>query len=267
MQESNTSLIRPSQALEDLRWIFESPPLIKGTLVTKDFFPEVDVGALHRFLDLVQPNRQVGRYFERLVEFWLQEVRGVEMVASGLQIQEDGRTVGELDFVFRVEGGILTHWETAVKFFLHYRGEFIGPNAADTLERKVGHMMGHQIRLGRKAFPDLGKSGCLFKGCLYYHPGDPGLEDVPADVNPGHLRGTWIRVDELDSLPVGVGYHVLEKPHWFTTPVSGDAIACSGIRDQLTRHFGASGRPVHLMDSEGMRWFVVGEEWPGVGMN
>lgn len=209
-----------------------------------------------------RPTRQVGRYFEDLVEYWLTNIRKVEMVERGLQVQEGNRTMGELDFVFRDEGGILTHWETAVKFYLHHEGDFIGPNAADTLDRKVRHLKQHQIELGQKAIPEIEKSEVWMKGRLYYHPEDDESVELPDYVSKGHLRGTWIRASELDWFDSKQNYHILEKPHWFTVTDLEAALSCSETQVLLHQHFQSSSQPLLIWSSNDQFLIVVDEKWP-----
>lgn len=111
-----------------------------------------------------EPTRRVGRYFELLLYFYLSRIRRADIIASGLQIQDDSRTIGELDFVFhdraptevdRRSGARLIHWETAVKFYLWCPdrtvegSHLIGPNAADTFERKINRLLQHQLPVGQ----------------------------------------------------------------------------------------------------------------------
>ena len=240
----------------------ESPPLLRET-VSQSTLADFDPTKLDNIFFDRKPH-QVGRYFEALIEFWLTEIRQAEMVERGLQVQDEVRTLGELDFVFRDEDGILTHWETAVKFYLHQEGEFIGPNAADTLERKFNHLTDHQIQLGQTAIPEIQKSELFVKGRLYYHPSDPTPDPLPEYVGTDHLRGTWIHVSELDWLEENQGYQTLDKPHWFTGSVLKEALSASETREFLAQHFQSSGHPVHLMDSEQNPVFVVCDKWPKV---
>ena len=77
---------------------------------------EIDAGHLQGFL-AKNPHSTVGRYFESLVYYWIKYVRGLEILVCNEQIKRSGRTVGEIDLVFRDEKDRLVHWETAVKFF------------------------------------------------------------------------------------------------------------------------------------------------------
>lgn len=238
----------------------ESSPLLRESVHAAT----LQDGDLTRLVEWLRDRqtRQVGRYFEALVEFWLTEMRQVEMVERGLQVQEEKRTLGELDFVFRDAGGILTHWETAVKFYLHHEGNFIGPNAADTLERKFTHLTEHQIQLGIKAIPEIQTSELFVKGRLYYHPGDPMPKSLPDYVNRNHLRGIWVRASELDWLDSNKTYQHLEKPHWFAESVQQTALSGSHTREFLAQHFKFSNHPIHLIEEEGHFVFAVCNSWP-----
>ena len=249
-----------SQVFHDLQWAVQSPSLLREAVpatLLADFDPKELEASFKK-----NQHRQVGRYFEALVEFWLTKIRNVEMIERGLQVQNENRTLGELDFVFRDEAGILTHWETAVKFYLHHEGEFIGPNAADTLDRKVRHLKEHQIQLGQKAIPEIEKSEVWMKGRLYYHPDDGESVKKPEYVTNEHLRGSWIRANELDRLDASQSYHILEKPHWFTMPVFEINLSGTRILDFLRKRFQVSDKPIHILDSEGKNIFLVSNQWP-----
>ena len=77
---------------------------------------EIDAGHLQGFL-AKNPHSTVGRYFESLVYYWIKYVRGLEVLVCNEQIKRAGRTVGEIDLVFRDEKDRFVHWETAVKVF------------------------------------------------------------------------------------------------------------------------------------------------------
>ena len=120
------------QLLRDLEWAVASPPLMRGgtrhSLVA-------DGGCLPNHAARYSGHR-VGYYFESLIDHCLRCGDGVEMLASGLQVRDGGRTIGELDFVFRDRQGRVCHWEVAVKFYLYCAdwqvagSHFIGPMPA-----------------------------------------------------------------------------------------------------------------------------------------
>jgi len=125
------------QAVSDLVWAVSSPSFVSGSGVegpTALDPDEIDAERLAAFLD-GRSTRRVGHYFEHLLDFWFRHIRQVEVRASGLQVREGKRTIGELDFVYVDEHDRLTHCEASVKFFLHHsrpgESSFPGPNATD----------------------------------------------------------------------------------------------------------------------------------------
>ena len=77
------------------------------------------------------------------------------MLASGIELRAEGRTLGELDLLVSGEGEVW-HLELAVKFYLCAPGrpgdawsDWIGPNGRDRLDRKLDRMRDHQLPLGQ----------------------------------------------------------------------------------------------------------------------
>ena len=277
-----------TQAARDLIWAINSPSLIRSTAefssidwpVCKesDFDPaalQTSVDAHHRY--------RVGRYFEDLVHFYVKSVRGFEVVERGLQIQEDGRTIGELDFLYRDHDGTLCHCETAVKFFLHTAdsndsgSHFIGPNSADNFERKTRRLFEHQLPLSENRFPEVARREAFVKGQIFYHLHQPAPTELPAVLARGHLTGSWIRESELDLLEVSGGetrYRVARKPHWLAPDQASfsdtTVQTVNGIRSLLATHFSERRTPqlVNVLSKGDERWqesdrvFVVSDQWP-----
>jgi hypothetical protein len=78
---------------------------------------EQDPAPLHAWL-AAQPSRRLGHYAERLLAFWFHLAPHIELVAANLPVCDaGGRTVGEFDFLIRLDGEPL-HVETASKFYL-----------------------------------------------------------------------------------------------------------------------------------------------------
>ncbi|MBC8288785.1 MAG: DUF1853 family protein [Planctomycetes bacterium] len=287
-----------SQALRDLQWALDSPSLI-ATSPCSNERPETSQclataeDELRNFLlDSSGRNEyRVGRYFERLVLFYLKHVRKVEIVASGLQLQEDGQTVGELDFVFRDESGQLQHWETAVKFYLHFPGaskcgsHFIGPDSRDNFETKLQRIFEHQLPLSGRRFPDIAERHAFVKGRVFYHPEHLPPQTLPAQLSPDHLRGVWIYRRELSWLSriteTSCGQEarakVLSKPFWLapeqvdcSSTGESQLVPVAEMQEQLQQHFRESATPrlVSLLAKVADAWrelervFVVQESWP-----
>jgi hypothetical protein len=80
-----------SQAVRDLLWVVNCPSFVCGdnvappaTLTTDD----IDASSLHAFLVEQGDVHRVGRYFERLVQYWLVQVcrfaRGSALLANSI---------------------------------------------------------------------------------------------------------------------------------------------------------------------------------------
>ena len=187
-----------TQAVRDLIWAINSPSLIR--LRAEDVssnWPvceesDFDPPALQDCCD-IRSQYRVGRYFEDLVHFYLKSIRRFEIVERGLRIEENGRTVGELDFLYRREDDALCHCETAVKFFLHTAesndsgSHFIGPNSADNFERKTRRLFEHQLPLSEVRFPEVARREAFVKGRIFYHPRQAVPNTLPALLAGNHL--------------------------------------------------------------------------------
>ncbi len=233
-------------------------------------------------------NRRVGKYFEQLIGFWLSSNGGVSDLEHSRQIRDGKRTIGELDFLFIDQAGRRTHLETAVKFYLHTAdgqvdgSHFIGPNAADTFERKTQRLFNHQLPLGRQHIGDIDVTMAIMKGRIFYHPDQeiPGgkLSQLPEGLSPDHARGNWIRQCETGYFSDQADhsrFRVMRKPFWLA-----DEVAASNDRSlmhaaemvlYLDRHFQQSKHPVLVSQlsekennyQESNRIFVVEDSWPG----
>lgn len=257
---------------------------------------DIDAKHLNNFLT-EHRSRQVGRYFEVLVSYWLKHIRRVEIVAESETIYEDHRSVGEIDFIFFDEQRRLTHWEVAVKFYLFHSmcgkmpGQFIGPNARDTLEQKRQKMLERQLPLSRNHFPAVEVRYPFLKGRLFYHKQDQCTQHASEQISIHHLTGDWCRNSELaaylqtffpqvaNSQPAcderhQVRFRLLEKPFWLADEIvnedDGFLLTPESMLDWAKRHFRSSNRCLlvaHLVQTgdsyiEAGRFFVVPEIWP-----
>jgi hypothetical protein len=281
--------MNPDQLLRDLAWAVNSPSLIRDELAqphTRSYRLDpatVDVEHLHEsFADHCE--RRVGRYFERLVVYWLRHVRGLEIIAQTFPVREGGRTLGEIDLVFRDELGRVTHWELAVKFYLDASKDdsqsdgagirLIGPNARDSFEEKMNRMYGHQLRLSEQHFPDVEARSAFVKGRIFYRDPDAPFDNPPERLSPQHLRGSWLHASDIELIPRDpAGFRALPKPFWLSPETSELAdtsiLGRSELIETLGKHFEQQDRPVLVSQlvasgeglTESRRFFVVSDAW------
>ncbi len=271
----------------DLTWVINSPSLIAGGPVVDPVDPrQVDARHLVAYFDGFSGHR-VGRYFERLVLYWLRYIRRVEIVAQSLQIRDGKRTIGEIDLLFRDEQGRLTHWEIAVKFYLHVAhpqalgSHYIGPNVRDTFERKMERLFLDQLPRSERDFPDVEVRQAFVKGRIFYQPHEAVPAPPPEHLSPEHLRSEWIRAADVAALHDrgDTVYQILEKPFWLSeqTARQGDSelLSHEELVERLKEHFATrdrcvlvaqleagSGSSSAAMLDETQRLFVVPDHWP-----
>ena len=279
--------------VDDLLWVVNSPPLVRSTWrpVPPLSRAAIDRGKLAGFVSdqnsrRVGPHR-VGQYFEDLVHFYLMHHAETHAIRRGLQIRHEARTIGELDFVYREADSRAVHLETAVKFYLHLPAanpigsHYIGPNAKDTLERKVHRLVEHQLPMSdhpharQSIFAGTGRieKKAWVCGRIFYHPDHGESQDPSPLLSDEHLRGTWLRESELGWLdrerrPFRFG--VLEKPNWLSGRGSaGHPHSAAGMAAQIRAHFARRRRPVMIGEFDATRpthvirqIMVVSDTWP-----
>ncbi|WP_432473693.1 DUF1853 family protein [Amphritea sp. HPY] len=234
------------EIVRDLAWLIHSPGLVNlPESLRADWL--FDYPHLHDQLTYFDqhPNRlicklrqqasyRLGYYFEDLVRIYLKNFIQPSELKSNIQVCKDKTTVGEYDFLIRLQSGEKIHLETAVKFYLFSGTDsseglagFIGPNRTDCLERKWNRLMDHQLRLSQTSagsdqaealdlMPD--RRSLLLKGYLFYPYAH--WQDFPViePLNPDHARGWWLKVSQCDLLSSDkVRYRVLMKPQWLAT--------------------------------------------------
>lgn len=265
-----------SQPLLDLEWVLTSPSLVddpRALGAVKFDANDVDVEHLEAFM-AERGEHRVGRYFEHLMHYWLAHVRKVDVVEVGMQIIDNQRrTLGEIDFLYRDEDGELTHCEVAVKFFLHYPNDegshFPGPAARDNFERKANQLFDVQLELSQEHVPDVTKRLGIVKGRVFQQHGSTMPSNIPDRLDPNCLGGTWVsesNVTDLDSFG-DVGFHFVQKPHWFAPEHDAEIVNRADFLAQLGTHFDGPAYPVMLSlrgakGAEVERCFVVPDAWP-----
>ena len=248
---------------EDFKWAVASPFLMETTITLPDIPVEITPPQA--------PFRghRVGYYFESLIDHWLEQQPGVEMIAKGFQVIEEGRTIGELDFIFRDAQGEVHHWEVASKFYLYNSGakklgsQFIGPNAGDTFERKRDRLLSHQLPLGKKTFPEVTHSAAFVKGRIFYHPKERAPTNLPEHLNKNHLHGIWLHQSELnflEELSADQLFSIAQKPWWLSRQQSAEELSLAALQEQFKT---AQTHPILLNSRADERpIFIVPDTWP-----
>lgn len=231
------------------------------------------------------PERRLGHYFERLYEVLLRDLLGWEIVLQNQQVQAEGRTLGELDFLVRnSDTGQLEHHEIAIKFYLGFFTQengvlWYGPNARDRLDLKTERLVNHQSGLCQRPETQdlLARVGVnepvmpriFMPGYLFYATAQT-LPEAPVQVPTGHLKGHWMWIERARQEDIS-GWVPLFKPHWIGPWKQSSAPDAEVARAALERVESAGVPQLFAMMTkhpESGRWveasrvFVMPPQWP-----
>jgi len=304
------------KVVQDLVWVMESPMLLNpkyiptmeqglAVIMDNEFCTallnsskpwlvalDADPKPLKRFLNS-NTSKFLGPYFECLVEYWIKERIKPQFFKSHIQVFDNNRTLGEYDFLFSsASDNQLVHLEVAVKFYLYYQSingdvRFIGPNANDSLDIKLNHLLKHQLILsksvsGKNKIHSLGFSDTaptiLMKGYLFYPSDYSKQADLPRYLSSAHLKGWWTYLKEFDVPCHGSKnrWAILEKSQWLG-PVVFNSDSMVHLLDKnalqifCIEHFKENQRSLLVVElekknsenwQEVARGFVVSDAWP-----
>jgi hypothetical protein len=247
------------QGFRELRWLLTSPPLLDPTSgaypAAVQAFDASEAQAISRWLGEIERapealsafvangsvSLRIGRRAERLIEFFLRQGPTHRLAAANLPLRHtdphgDCTTVGEIDFLLHDSAGRPWHWELAVKFFLCMASgeqatpcDFVGPDAAETLDSKLHKLFDRQLR-HRPPAPWDGVAwtpAACTRGRLFY-PHDWRRDrplPVMAGLNPDHLHGRWVpraRISELPDAAETVWHQVPRNDWMCPRPADGE---------------------------------------------
>ena len=304
------------KVVQDLVWVMESPVFLNPeyiptleqglpVIMDNEFCSKLlnssrqwlaaldtDPEPLKRFLNN-NTSKFLGPYFELLVEYWIKERINPQFFKSHIQVFNNNRTFGEYDFLFSsANDNKLVHLEVAVKFYLYYQtidGEvrFIGPNANDSLDIKLNHLLNHQLKLsksapGQMAIHSMGFRNTvltvLMKGYLFYPPEYSEQADLPKYLSSTHLKGWWTSLKQFCVPCHGSEnrWTILEKSQWLGPLLihSDSMVILLDINELKTlclEHFKDNQRSLLVVElekkklenwQEVARGFVVSDTWP-----
>ncbi|MBU2954406.1 DUF1853 family protein [Marinobacter sp. F3R08] len=282
-------------AVRHLAWLCQAPQLLQSPLTFEPaHYLSDDVtdkliawdrnpGEAPALL-LEAPPRRLGFYVERLYQMLLENLLGWDILLQNRQIQSNGRTIGELDFVVhnRIDNCI-EHHEIAIKYYLGVpeSGEqalWYGPNASDRLDLKTDRMLHKQSQRtllpeARSLLAEAGITGpvtprIFMPGYLFY----PATKNVvaPGYVPAHHLRGQWCYLHQIRPSDIS-GWVILNKPHWigpWCQDGPPDTEAVTAALNTIRRHnVPLLFAKVELAPASGLwqetrRLFVVPDDWP-----
>ena len=288
-------LTSPDALIQALKWISTTPNLFTSELSSFiadsptpcDFIlpEERDESLLALAHSLSQPSHlRLGIYYERLWHYWLHQQPHIDLIAHNLPVRAVDNTIkktlGEFDIIYQHKERTV-HRELAVKFYLgvpnpnlkdqNHRissmNQWVGPGLKDRLDRKMQHMLSHQILLGstKEGQQVLAERGLhaieqeiLVQGRLFYPL--KGLCPAPEFSHPAHYRGLWMTLSDFKQnhpLQVQSTYHIMNKPQWISAQPQSPSISC----DELLLHLENLAAPEYIYSGE-QHIFIVPDDWP-----
>lgn len=239
-------------------WITATPSLITSddarfTKPKFNFDNEVNFGDY-------KGNRRLGFIYQHVCSKLFESSDNYKVIADEIQLNDHGRTLGAIDFIIKNQSlERLEHWEVAVKFYLLKDGLWYGPNAQDRLDKKLLHMLNHQLLMSQSSvfktqYPQYKNPTpqLLLQGRLYINPFDQ--EVVPKlceefKIDDTQISGFWCYYSQLDRVQHPL--YILDKPQWI-----------SGCCDYSKTLSTLDGLFEHCIDRNGQFWFIVNEKWP-----
>ncbi|MDD1784408.1 DUF1853 family protein [Enterovibrio sp. ZSDZ35] len=247
-----------NQVQRDLAWIRDASSVVAlepSLCVPHDFWshlPDISPTPYHG-------GHRIGFYYQWLIQQCLSASKDHQIVAEEIQVEDEGRTIGAVDFVVKNGSNDLEHWEVAIKFYLAFGDDWHGPNAKDTLSKKLAKMLNQQLALTtteayQRTYPDLPitKRKLLMQGRLFINPFMP-YRDYPiaVKINPDVVSGYWCWPHQV---PEGKQFYQLARHQWMCAPDTSELPLYSLDTDLR--------RAVHLIDENRKHWFIVPEGWP-----
>jgi uncharacterized protein len=262
-----------SAHLAALRWLLLSSPLVvvpPGASAQLASFTEVEQAGIAQWLcglqanphDLLawmqaKPEVRIGRYAERLLEFYLTHAPAQpsspaplhRLLAAHVPLRSEVNgikvTQGELDFLLTNAQGQHLHWELAVKFFLCTATldvatptDFIGPNGVETLAHKWHKLFARQLThtppAPWNAHP--WQPQAFTRGWMFYR-WDVAVPTCDA-LHPQHGHGWWVDVADMHALPEAL-YAYLPRLHWMAPLASAEQLGPQAVvlaRDAMAVH-------------------------------
>jgi len=210
-----------------------TPPLWKGAAISR--FPQIELPQTTAPLenDANFEIYRLGKLAEAFVFHALKQESSVSWICDNLQIQQDKRTVGEVDALFYYHGRPV-HLEVAYKLYLYDNrkkydtplGPWIGPNHKDRLVLKLH-------KLHRKQFPLLQselahtylqqyglaveqlQQRLCFKGQLFLPYRQEEIDIAP--LNRDCITGFYLTLDELRAFR-DCTFFIPHKLDWLIAP-------------------------------------------------
>ncbi|MEQ8907628.1 MAG: DUF1853 family protein [Vicingaceae bacterium] len=222
----------PNQFLADLAYLLISPELRHLKMPADQAFSlQLSATELREILKSLhrsplKENFQhlpLGKYAEELFAYYFRMAENYELLAHNLQLNEEGLTVGEIDFLlFNKRKGQYLHLEVALKYYLKVERDkrpiFLGPSTKDWFARKIDKLHNQQLNLCKDYAhllpPEFANKQFstfqLIKGCLFYP------YQSWENIEPTYSNAWWLQHQEVESLLSNHGNYriITDRKDW-----------------------------------------------------
>ncbi|CAM4015427.1 DUF1853 family protein [Vibrio neonatus] len=240
------------------QWIATTAPLFREDEIIVQQLPFRNTDEV-QFTDYYK-NSRLGFIYQHLCQELFVQCSDLAVEQTELQLNDAGRTIGELDFILRQpHQNTAQHWEVAIKFYLLHQDKWYGPNARDRLDKKLRHMLTHQLQHTHmpyfvEQYPQWQylSQHLLMQGRLYINPFQQ--QTIPShcedkEINPSQINGFWCYQKQFAQIDEPL--YQLDKARW--------AIGKNPSSPRVTE---ASQGILHCQSESGRFWFVVPNDWP-----
>lgn len=270
--------------VQNLYWLIASPSPIdenyfsglnifpekwqnKIVLQHYDFFLALDENPepLIQHVKSKKTNR-LGIYAELLMSFFFIHSPHIKSLHQNLQIFDDKKTIGEIDFIIEWESKVI-HIELTVKYYLAFNNindtiSWIGPSSKDRLSYKIDKLEHFQLPLIQS--PQFKKetnlkpqSFSFFKGYFFTKN-----EFSPSWKNKKAKFGSYLYENEIHELNENTKYTQLVRPNWMADLIisRGENVIeiNSNFLDELQL-------PILIKNIESKELtFIVPKKWPSL---
>jgi hypothetical protein len=150
-------LISIDQQLKDAAKIITNPPLIipaqkSDSSLFFDFPSIISENFDHNLAQVINEDYdysrhyRLGLYYEHMLKQIFSAVNNI-IINHHTVLQDDKRTLGELDFLLQLPKLGTTHLELAYKVYALTENGWRGPNPTDSITKKVVHLFSKQLKL------------------------------------------------------------------------------------------------------------------------
>jgi hypothetical protein len=280
-----------TQSARDLAWALFSPELIthhdknfaiKATSQRIQWLKEIDSD------DLSLPSQsRLGHYYEALWVYFFQHDEQYKYIAHNVQIHQDGKTLGELDFIiFDDFQQRYIHLEVAIKFYMYYaesneastdKQHWIGPNSQDNLDKKWQHLNNEQTSLTSKnackthleslGIKEKPQTAFSLKGYLFQQE---NVDIKPVGLAPNNIIHTYYKNSDFIKKRFNDCYlSIIPKQQWLMTYHNKESIR-QHSQTEISEMVNLFNTPImagimttnNQFIEERQRFFVTPDNWP-----